>query len=133
MKKLFAAVGLAVLAATCGDPTTPAAPTPAPATVTESFSGTLAVLGSNMHPFTVQNLGGVKVTLTSLTPVATVALGIGTVNGATCTVVSTVSAQPATTPHLSGTATVPGIFCVSVADTGLLAESTEYTITVIHS
>lgn len=101
--------------------------------MTESFTGTLPVLGSNMHPFTVQQVGGLRVTLTSVTPSATVVIGIGTVSGAACNVVSSVVAQPATTPQLSGTATVPGVFCVSVADGGVLVESAAYTITVIHS
>jgi hypothetical protein len=133
MKKLFAVVALALVAGACGDPTTPAAPTPATATIIETFNGTLTVLGSNMHAFNVQQLGGLKVTLTSVTPSAIVVLGIGTVTGATCTVVTTVTAQPSSTPQLSGNATVPGPFCVSIADGGVLAEPADYSITVIHS
>jgi hypothetical protein len=134
MKKTCLALVLLVMMPGCGDPSAPAAPTPVAASITETFTGTLTVLGTNMHPFIVQKVGGMKVTLTSLTPSATVVVGIGTVvSGATCAVVTSVLAQPATTPHVSGTATMPGSFCVSLADNGALTESTVYTVTVIHS
>jgi hypothetical protein len=134
MKKICLALMLSVMMPGCGDPSAPAAPTPVAPTITETFTGTLTVLGTNMHPFTVQQRGGMKVTLTSLTPSTSVVIGVGTVvSGATCAVVTSVLAQPATTPHVSGTATIPGSFCVSLADNGALTESTVYTVTVTHS
>ena len=133
MNRWFAALGLTLMAAACGDPVAPAAPTPVAPTITESFTGTLTVLGSNMHPFTVSQIGGLKVTLTSLTPSATVQLAVGTVSGAACAPAEAVSAQAAEAPQLSGTATITGTFCVSVTDTGTLTEPAVYAITVVHS
>ena len=133
MKRMLAALVLALLSAACGDPGAPAAPTPVAPTMTENFTGTLTVLGSNVHAFTVSQIGGLTVTLTSVTPSATVQLGVGTLSGSVCSAVSAVSTQPAEVPQLSGTATITGTFCVSVTDTGALTEPAEYAITVVHS
>ncbi len=133
MNRWFAAFGLALMSAACGDPVAPSAPTPVAPTITESFTGTLTVLGSNMHPFTVSQIGGLKVTLTSLTPSATVQLAVGTVSGAVCAPAEVISAQAAEAPQFSGTATITGTFCVSVTDTGTLTEPAVYAITVVHS
>jgi hypothetical protein len=134
MKTMTAAViGLALLTAACGDPAAPAAPTPVPATITETFNGTLTVLGTNMHPFTVQQIGVLRVSVTNVTPSAIVGIGVGTPSGAVCNLVQQVNAASGATVQLSGTATLAGTFCVSVADVGNLVESVEYTITVMHS
>jgi hypothetical protein len=132
---LFAVLGASVLAAGCADPVAPAPPTPAAPTVTETFSDTLLVQGSNSHQFTVGQVGGVKVTLNSVAPSAAVGIGVGTPVPATgaCTTISTLSAVGGPSVQMSGTATVTGSFCVAIYDVGNLVESVTYTITVLHS
>ena len=62
MKRFGALIGLALLAASCSDPVAPAAPTPVEATITEQFSATLPVRGSNVHAFNVSQIGRLRVT-----------------------------------------------------------------------
>ena len=128
-----ALLGMALLVASCSDPVAPAAPTPVEATITEQFSATLAARGSNVHAFTVSRVGRLQVTLTSLTPGVTVILGVGTLSGAVCADAQKVGAQAAATPALTGTATIPGAFCVSVTDNGAMTGPAEYSLTVSHS
>ncbi len=92
------------------------------------------MLGTNQHPFSVRQVGGVKVTLSSVDPAASVRIGLGTISGPTCVVVTSILVDPgAPAPQLSGTATVTGNFCVSISDPGTLAEQVTYTIDLIHS
>ena len=132
---LVAVLGVVLLAAGCSDPTPPPAPTPVVPTITDSFSGTLLVSSSNVHPFTVHQVGGVSVTLTSVDPGAAVRISVGTpsTTTATCTVINGMTIVASPSAQLSGTATVTGDFCVSVADVGNLVEPVNYTITVLHS
>jgi hypothetical protein len=127
---------IAVLAAGCGDPAAPPAPTPVAPSITETFTGTLLVASSTSHVFNVAQVGGVKVSLTSITPGAAVGLGVGTpsTTSGTCLVIKGVTAVAGASVQISGTATVaPGNFCVSVYDVGNLVESVTYTVTVNHS
>jgi hypothetical protein len=98
------------------------------------FSDTLLVLGANTHQFTVVNIGAVKISLTSVQPAAAVGLGIGTPNATgTCTVIQQVQTVAGPSVQLSGTATVPGAYCVTIFDLGNLVEPAVYTINVLHS
>ena len=124
---------VALLAAACGDPAPPAAPTPLPPTLSETFTGTLLVAGINSHPFTVTQVGGVKVSLTSIQSGAAVGLGVGTSSTSGCLMINGITAVAGSSVQISGTATVSGNFCVSVYDVGNLVESVTYTITVNHS
>jgi hypothetical protein len=127
------AIGLALVAAACGDPATPAAPTPVPATVTETFNGTLSVAGNNTHAFTVAQVGALRVIVDNVSPSAVVGVGVGAPAAAVCNVVEHANAVAGATVQLSGNATVAGTFCVSVYDVGNLVEPVNYTITVVHS
>jgi hypothetical protein len=136
MKQMTAAVltvGLALVMSACSDPTPPVTPTPVPATITEVFTGTLLVAGNNMIPFTVQQVGALKVTLTAVTPPATLGLGIGTPSTGVCVPFQQSNVAPGGPPALSGTATVSGNFCVSIYDVGNMVEPVNYTVTVQHS
>ncbi len=133
-KRLLAiALGLSLATAGCSDPIVPAIPTSATPTVTESFSDTLLVRGANTHRFTVQQVGGLKVSVDDVTPGAAVGLGVGTPSVGSCAVISNLTAVPGVAPQISGTATVAGTFCVSVYDVGNLVEPVTYTVTVVHS
>jgi hypothetical protein len=134
MKQLLSTVlGLTLFAAACTDPVAPPAPTPVSPTITEAFSGTLLQLGSNTHPFTVQQVGGLKISLSDVSPPAAVTFGVGVQSLVSCSLISQQVYQPGTTVQLSGTATAPGNFCVMVYDAGTLAEPVTYTVNVLHS
>jgi hypothetical protein len=124
------------LAAACGTTTTPTAPTQAPIT-TDTFNADLSQTGSVTHNFKVTNTGQVTVTLTSVLPLATMALGVGmmTSDGTSCTSTLTQNdnARANTTAALQGTAAA-GNYCIRVYDSGNIPLSTTvtYTITVLH-
>ena len=139
---IAAAVGMMALTAACSDPALPAAPVLAPPTITETFTGTLSPLTTNMHTFPVNQVGGVRVTLDDVEPAAALGIGIGTPSTATatCLVVSSITAVAGTTTLMSGppacmraSATVSGNFCISVSDVGNLVEPVTYSISVFHS
>jgi hypothetical protein len=117
----------------CSDPVAPVTPTPVTPTVTDTFNGTLLVLGSNTHQFTVSQIGGVKVTVTSVTPAAAVGVGVGTPSGSNCLLIQNLTAVADPGAQISGTATITGTFCISVYDVGNLVESVDYVVTVLHS
>jgi hypothetical protein len=126
---------VAALSCACSDPVVPAAPTPAAPTITETFTGTLLQLGANSHPFSVQQIGGIKVSITKIDPSAAVSIGIGTPSTAsgTCLAINSLTAVASEGTQISGTATLTGSFCVSVSDVGNLVEPVTYSITVLHS
>ena len=123
----------ALLTAGCSDPAAPAAPTVVAPSITDTFTGTLLPLGSNTHQFTVSHIGGIKVSLTALQPGAVVGLGVGTPAQGTCIVASSITAVAGASVQMSGTGTIFGSFCVSIADVGNLVEPVAYTIVVFHS
>ena len=130
---LAAALGMMVLTAACSDPAPPLAPALVAPTITETFTGALNPSSTNTHTFTVNQVGGVKVTLNDVEPAAALGIGIGTPSVAGCLTVSATTAVAGTTTLMSGTATVIGNFCVSVSDIGNLVEPVTYSISVIHS
>ena len=135
MKRIFAAVlGVAVAATVgCSDPVAPATPTPAPATTTEAFRGSLSIFGSNTHTFTVSQIGAITVSVDSVVPGAAVGIGVGTPSGANCLLIQNLTAVGGPSVQISGTATITGSFCISVFDVGNLVESVNYAVTVKHS
>jgi len=138
MGKTLTALALVVagLCGGCTDPTAPATPTPADPTITEPpFTGTLNPFGTNFHPFTVQRLGGLRVTINSVVPSAAIGVAIGTPSPATgsCIPITGLTAVAGPSAQISGTATIPGGYCIAVSDVGNLVEAVTYTITVEHS
>ena len=134
MKRILSTiVGLTLFASACADPVAPAAPSPVLPTITEAFSDTLIQFGSNTHQFTVQQVGGLKVTLSDVNPATTVSFGIGTQSLVGCTIISQLKVDPGGLSQLSGTATTSGQFCVIVFDAGSLVEPVTYRLTVLHS
>ena len=128
-------VGLALLSPACADPIAPPAPTPVTPTITETFSDTLVQLGTNTHIFTVQQIGGLKVSISNVTPDTAVTFGIGTQSPLLgCSLITQQQRTPGVAAQFSGTATTTGTFCVMVFDAGaVLTEPTTYTVTVLHS
>jgi hypothetical protein len=108
---------------------------PTPTLVTENFSGTVAIGGSDTHSFNVASSGQVNVTLTAAGPPPTIfmGIGVGTPSGTTCTILTNGStAAPAgTTAQISGTIAA-GSYCVTVFDIGNQTAAVTYTLTVTH-
>ena len=161
---LWLATALALAAAGCAQSSE--APTPVPLTLsppaaTDNFSGTLSLLGSNYHQFTVSLPGEVGITLTSTSyapttdattgeiipstktdPIPALQIAVGspaaTTIGLQCSTIyfdtqpMLVSTTPGTTAQLKGTA-LAGNFCISVSDpNAALTDPIKYTITVAH-
>lgn len=133
-------IGAVLLAAAlsssaCSDPVVPSAPTPAAPTILDTFTGTLQVNGSNSHPFAVQQVGGIRVSITQIDPSSAVSVGVGTpsTTSGQCLAISSLTAVALPGTQISGTATITGNFCIAVIDVGNLVEPVSYTITVLHS
>jgi len=126
------AIACSLTAAGCGDDDPPTAPVEAPIEISETFTGTLTLLGASMHTFTTERAGQAQVQIESLAPdsAAVVSLIFGTWNGNNCQVVL-IKDDATTDSSLVGNAS-PGSFCVRVSDIGRLTEPTAYTITVLH-
>jgi hypothetical protein len=134
MKHILAVVlGLALSASACSDPVAPATPTPAPPTIPETFTGVVLPLGTSVNTFLVQRVGTIQVSLTSLSPPASVGIGVGTPSGASCLLLDNLTVVAGPNAQMTGTATVVGNFCVSVFDAGNLVEAVNYTVSVLHS
>ena len=128
------AATLCVAAGGCSGSAATTATTAATTRTTDTFSGTVAVRGSDVHSFPVAAAGLIDVTLTA-TGTAGVVLGIdiGTPADGTCTAIAGASIQAAVgaASQLSGVVT-PGTLCVDVHDLGTQTTGVTYTVTVIH-
>src|SRR5437868_14711710 len=126
------ALGAALFVSACSDPTPPATPSPAVPTIPETFTGTVLPLGNSTNTFTVQQVGIIQVSLTSVSPAASVGLGVGTPSGANCLLLDNLTVVAGPNAQMAGTATVTGRFCGSVFDPGNLVEPVNYTVVVLH-
>jgi hypothetical protein len=133
--KLVAALALAVslavvfAAAGCGS-SSPVAPYAPP--ITETFSGSLVLGGSNIHVFTVGHVGDVDATITAEAPISFLPLGmiLGSWDGTTCTPgYQSNIAQQGTS--LGGTTTATGAFCVRIFDLASIPAGVTVTYTVV--
>src|SRR6185436_21157506 len=135
MKRLSALLlALTLASAACKKDDAPTTPS-APATKTDTFSGTVQVKSSANHTFTVENSGQVSVTLTAASPPATIAMGIavGTPANGACGRLSgaTVTTAAGATAQLTGVVS-PGMLCVEIFDVGNQTAAVTYTVTVTH-
>jgi hypothetical protein len=134
MKRILAlALVSAMAAAGCSDPVAPATPTPAAPTLTDTFNGQLLILGSNTHQFSVNQIGAIRVLVNSVSPGASLGVGVGTPSGSNCILLQNLTAVAGPDAQISGTATITGTFCISVFDVGNLVEAVNYVVTVQHS
>lgn len=114
---------------------TPTAGTPT--LTTDTFTGTVDVMGTKSHNFTVAQAGPVSITLTAAGPPSTIFMGLGVGTPATdgtCTLLAgaSTSTQAGTSAQLTGSAGA-GTFCVAIFDIGNQSAAITYTITVQHS
>jgi len=140
VRVLGSVVGALCLTA-CGNgsssSTTSPSSLPADATVSESFSSTLAVGGTLFYSFSMAQYGNVAVTLTGVAGSdvpdgLTLNVGIGRPAGTSCTPSTTVSTAPGDAPQVTGTYG-PGIFCVVISDAGMLTAPVKVDAAVAHS
>jgi hypothetical protein len=133
---------LAVALAGCGlknstattSTTSPSTTTP----TTESFTRTLALGGNGIDGFVVSTAGSVTLSLTAVSPLSTMALGValGTwdTTSLTCgTIIVKNDYAKSGTTALTGTATA-GNYCVKVYDSGNVPSdwTVSYTVQVVH-
>jgi hypothetical protein len=132
-KRAAAVLALIFGASACGSNSSSTSPSN---TTTETFSGTVAIHGSDTHNFTVNTAGEVDVTLTAAGPPSTIVMGvaIGTPSGSSCAAISGGSdaASAGTSPQVTGIVT-PGVLCVEVYDLGNATAPVSYTVTVKHT
>jgi hypothetical protein len=141
MKRSLACVALLVCTAcsggsNSGSSTTPST-TPPLAPTSETFTGTVAVGGSDAHPFAVNlSNGQVTATLTAAGPPPTIAvgLGIGSFASGVCSLLQNgaVVTTAGPTAQLSGSNFTTGTYCVAVFDTGNQLVDITYSVTVTH-
>ena len=137
-------VALALLVSACGSetPTSPASPsttaTVAPATLSETYNGTLSVGATKFYSFNVVQNGTVNLTLTSLGPTipgdVAVELTVGQPAGIGCVAKTTavnVTVETAA-PHVTGTF-APGVYCARIADVGNLPSTAQFAVAIEHS
>lgn len=136
-------VALALAAAACGSdtPTSPTSttttPTVAPATLSETYNGTLSIGGVRFYSFTVVQNGTVNLTLVSLGQAipadVAVELSLGRPSGTACAATTTVNVTIETAaPHITGTF-APGVYCARVVDTGNLPSTASFVVAIEHS
>jgi hypothetical protein len=127
-------VSVAIGAAGCEGEIANLPTTPDAVIVTDTFTGTLTVNGAQTHNVFTSATGQVVATITSLgeNPPAKVGFSMGTLAGATCTVVLH-NDNAVVTSVVGGTvATLAGSLCVRVYDVGAMTGPLDYTITVTH-
>jgi hypothetical protein len=130
MARVYAAAALlAVTLTSCGDSGTTASPTPNP--TTETFAGTLVPGQKVIHPYTVKAPGSVTTTLTALSGAPSVGVGTGTWDGTICTVGAHADNVTAGNYFIANVPS-PQNLCAMAYDTGGVATTATYTLTVIH-
>jgi hypothetical protein len=119
----------------CSGNNTTAATTTSVARTTDTFTGTVAVGGSDFHSFPIAATGTIDVTLTAAAPPSAIVMGlsIGMPGDGKCIAVAGGSTQtPAgASVQLSGIAS-PATMCVDVHDVGAQSAPVSYTVTVAH-
>lgn len=127
-------VPMAALAFGCDGEINNIPTTPDPVIVTETFTGELTKNGAITTNVFTTATGTVTATLTSLgeNPPSKVGFSMGTLSGATCSLVLT-NDNAVVTSILTGTvSTLGGSLCVRVYDVGTLTETVPFTFTVTH-
>jgi hypothetical protein len=125
---------VAVAAAGCSGQIGNLPTTPDPVIVTDTFTGTLTVNGAITHNVFTGATGAVSATITSLGETAPdkVGFSMGTLAGATCSVVLHNDNAVLTSNLLGTVASLNGSLCIRIYDVGSMTGPVDYTITVTH-
>jgi hypothetical protein len=134
ISRLVSLVALSLVVSGCGNSSSDTTVTAPPATLTDSFSGTLSRNGAAAYSFAVTGAGQMTAQLTTLSPDSSkpVGLSLGTWNGSICQIIlsNDNSVQGA---QVVGTASATGSFCVRIYDAaGTVVDPQTYTIDVFH-
>lgn len=128
-RTLLVACACAILLPACGGVTSPSQ------NQKQQIMGTVNPLGESINTFNVSKSGEYSVTLDAMDPALNVFLTVifGRTSGSSCSAVSSnlFSAGSIGREVLAGAIT-PGSYCIAVLDTGALATSVNYTMTVAH-
>jgi hypothetical protein len=127
----FAPLAFALVVSACGSSSSGTAPSTSTGLTTDTFTGTVAVKGSDSKSFTVAVTGVVSVTLTVAPVPMTLSVGLPGSNGCAPLPGATQLATPGALAQVAGEVT-PGTYCVLVADPGTLTAAAAYTVTVNH-
>ena len=127
--RAHAVAALLALTLTSCSSSTPS--TPSPILTTETFTGTLVPGQKVVHPYPVTAAGTVTTTLTVLSGASYVGIGSGTWDGAICTV-QVHSENVTVGNYFLASVPSPQNLCALVYDTGAIATTATYTVTVSH-
>ena len=143
MHRVFVAFLLACAtgAAACtGSSTSPSTAVTTTASTSEYFTGTIAPGTSQFYSFTVTGGGAVAVTLVSTQTAriggsvgARLSVGVGVPSGTGCAVSSSAVVTPGLAAQVSTNGTASTVYCVNIADPGVLATDTLFVVRVSHT
>ena len=99
---------------------------------TDTFSSNLYPMGAVVRTFSMTQTGQATVTLSSVSPAASVGIGVGmTSDGNNCLLNQLVVTTPGSGTTISATADA-GLYCVKVYDPGSLANRVVFTAQITH-
>lgn len=143
MQRVLVALLLACAtgAAACTDSTTsPSTTVTTTAAASEYFTGTLSPGTSQFYSFSVGGGGAVAVTLVSTQTAriggsvgARLNVGVGVPSGFGCAVTSSAVVTPGLTAQLTTNSAASSVYCLNIADPGVLATDTLFVVRVSHS
>jgi hypothetical protein len=141
VRVLRALAGVTVLVAMtagtagCGadNTTTPTTPTTPAVSITETYTGTVAVNGAATFSFGVTAAGAVTATYTKLSPVsgATMGLALGIWNGASCNIVIA-NDNAILNSTVIGQTSAAGTLCARAYDIGKLTGTQTVELSITH-
>jgi hypothetical protein len=124
----------ALAAAGCDDASTATSPT-VTSPVTETFSGQFFPGGSAARAFTAASAGTVSITLTQIGPPADAVVGLGVgipqSTGTGCLLTQTIQTGASSSPQLTVSVDA-GTYCVRLYDTGTLAATVAFSVTIVR-
>jgi len=128
-------VAMTAGAAGCGadDTTTPTTPTTPAVSITETYTGTVAVNGAATFSFGVTAAGAVTATYKSMSPATGAAMGLalGIWNGSSCNIVIANDNAILNTTVI-GQASAAGTLCVRAYDIGKLTGTQTVELSITH-
>ena len=129
------AVFAALLASIACGAETPTEPAPVYELKTSMFTGTVKTGGTVSFPFTVVNPGDISVSITALSPVSTLTMGIGL--GSWDAAAETCTQQLTTTTAtvnvvFNASPSAAGGYCVGIFDIGNVQDSSDFELKVTY-
>jgi hypothetical protein len=128
-------VAAGALTAGCGadETTTPTTPTTSPVSITETYTGTVAVNGAATFSFGVSAAGTVTATYKSMAPAsgASMGLSLGIWNGSSCNIVIANDNAIVNTTVI-GSTSAAGTLCVRAYDIGKLTGTQTVELSITH-